>query len=243
LEGVASPIVTLVLKSGLRFELRGRSLGHLGNNDYGVAYEIFVMDYYNPSTYLPSGQVKLVVDFGVNVGFSTLYFLQRFPDCYVIGLEPHPGHFEQAQRNLELNDATGRVELRRCAAGSRSRRMQLLDRGSSSSLIENATGDELSIEVVDIFPLLLGKKIDVLKMDIEGGEYEILADARFGELNITAIIMEWHARSETSLGLDDKRWCERRLQGLGYQIHEIFTHPRNGMFWATRRMEDAKAFA
>jgi FkbM family methyltransferase len=101
--------------------------------------------------YLPSDEAKLIVDLGVNIRFSTLDFLQRFPNCYVIGLEPHPGHFEQAQRNLELNNATDRVELRRCAAGSRSRRMQLLDRGSSSSLIENAARAELSIEVVDLF--------------------------------------------------------------------------------------------
>jgi hypothetical protein len=115
--------------------------------------------------------------------------------------------------------------------------MQLSDKGSSSSLSENATGAiaALSIEVVDIFPSLVGKRIDLLKMDIEGGEYEILADARFDELNIGAIVMEWHARSETSLGFHDKRWCQRRLEGLGYQIQEIFTQPRNGMFWATRR--------
>src|SRR5437660_8472821 len=100
--------VTLALRSGLRFELRGGPLGHLGNNDYGVAYEVFVLDYYNPVKYLPSGQAKLVVDLGANVGFSTLYFLQRFQDCHVISLEPHPRHFEQAQRNLELNGARDR---------------------------------------------------------------------------------------------------------------------------------------
>jgi hypothetical protein len=113
--------------------------------------------------------------------------------------------------------------------------MKLSDSGSSSSLIEDATGASvaLSIEVIDIFPLLIGKKIDLLKMDIEGGEYEILADARFGELNITAIVMEWHARSETS---DDKTWCVRRLEGLGFQVHEIFSQSTNGMFWATRHL-------
>src|SRR3954447_4281554 len=70
--------VTLALRSGLRFELRRGLLGHLGNNDYGVAYEIFVMNYYNPERYVSPEQVKLVVDFGVNVGFSILYFLQKF---------------------------------------------------------------------------------------------------------------------------------------------------------------------
>src|SRR5947209_2005535 len=140
--------VTLTLRSGLRFELRRALFGHLGNNDYGVAYEIFVMDYYNPERYVAPGQVKLVVDLGVNVGFSTLYFLEKFQHCRIIGFEPHPLHFEQAQRNLGLNDARDRVELHPFAAGSHNRRMQLSDKGSASSLIENATGTALSIEVV-----------------------------------------------------------------------------------------------
>ncbi len=193
--------------------------------------------------HLAPAQVKLVVDLGANVGFSTLYFLERFQNSRIIGFEPHPLHFEQAQRNLGLNDARDRVELHPFAAGSHNRSMQLSDKGSSSSLIENATGAAVSIQVVDIFPLLRGKKIDLLKMDIEGGEYEILADPRFGELNIGAIVMEWHARNDTSVGFQDKSWCERRLQDLGYQINEIFTQPSNGMFWATRRIEDAQALS
>src|SRR5215469_12708358 len=152
--------ITLALRSGLRFELRSGSVGRLGNNDFGVAYEVFVMDYYNPERYLEAGQVNLVVDLGANVGFSTLYFLQQFQHCSVISFEPHPGHFDQAQRNLELNHARNRVELHPFAAGSLSRTMKLSDSGSSSSLIEDATGASvsLSIEVIDIFPLLIGKK-------------------------------------------------------------------------------------
>jgi hypothetical protein len=45
------------------------------------------------------------------------------------------------------------------------------------------------------------KKIDLLKMNIGAGEYEILADARFDELNTSPVVMEWHARSETFLGV------------------------------------------
>lgn len=88
------------------------------------------------------------------------------------------------------------------------------------------------MDVIDIFPLLSGEHVDLLKMDIEGGEYEILADERFSELQIDAIVMEWHTRGG---GINDKRWCQERLGSLGFVIDDIFTEPSHGMFWATRR--------
>ena len=110
--------------------------------------------------------------------------------------------------------------------------MRLTDAKSSSSLTDSFSSNTLPVEVIDFFPLLCGKHIDVLKMDIEGGEYEILADDRFAELDIGAIVMEWHSRGG---GVEDKRWCERRLVGLGFAIEEIFTQSSHGMFRAIRR--------
>jgi FkbM family methyltransferase len=219
--------VTLGLKSGPRFELRPNSSG---NNDYGVAYEVFVHEYYNDRGRIPTN-VELIVDLGVNVGYSLLYFLHKWPNCRVIGFEPHPHHFSQAARNLVLDGSRARVQLYAQAAGARTRPARLTDSRSSSTVIETSSADAFGIEIVDIFPILEGKHIDILKMDIEGGEYEILTDDRFEQLDVDVIVMEWHSRGN---GIEDKSWCERRLGRFGFNIEEIITEPSWGMFWAIR---------
>ncbi len=217
--------VSLALRSGIRIELRPDGCG---NGDYGVAYEVFVLDFYRPPAGIDPAAVRLVVDLGANVGFSVLHWLAAFPTCRVIAFEPHPAHVAQARRNLALNGAEGRVELHMVAAGARTRRMALSDEGTSSSL---GTAGGTEVEVVDVFPLLLGCRIDLLKIDIEGGEYEIFEDPRFAKLDIGAIVMEWHARGQ---GEEDRAWCERRLQALGFNIETLFATPTHGMFWALR---------
>jgi hypothetical protein len=107
--------------------------------------------------------------------------------------------------------------------------MRLTDQKTSSKLTDDDGPNTFEVDVVDIFPLLENKRIDIFKMDIEGGEYEILADSRFGKLDIGALIMEWHSRGS---GLADKEWCEQRLKDFGFEIKNTFTYPDYGMFWA-----------
>lgn len=221
--------INLTFRSGARFQLRA---DEATNNDFGVFYEVFVHEYYQRRN-VSKNDIALIVDLGANVGSSVLYFLRQYPRCRVIAIEPHPAHVAQLEHNLELDGTRDRVELHARAAGARTRPMRLTDSRTSSSLTENGLPNSLSVEVLDIFPLLIGKHINVLKMDIEGGEYELLADDRFALLDIDAIVMEWHSRGE---GLKDKQWCERRLAGLGFVIEEIFTQPSYGMFWAIRSM-------
>jgi FkbM family methyltransferase len=187
--------------------------------------------YYNRGL-LKANNVKLVVDLGANVGYSILYFLHVYPLCRVIAFEPHPAHAAQINHNLELDRSHDRVELYPKAAGGKNCLMRLTDARSASSLTDRMTADTLSVEMKDVFPIFGDKRIDLLKMDMEGGEYEILADDRFPMLDIGAIVMEWHSRGQ---GIEDKRWCVERLQGLGFVIEEIFTTASHGMFWATRR--------
>jgi FkbM family methyltransferase len=226
--------VVVHTRIGPKFELR---FNFSGNNDYGVAYEVFVHDYYSDRGRLRRDDVELVVDLGANVGYSTLYFLHHFHQCRVIAFEPHPGHAAQVIRNLQLDGSLNRVEIHKKAAGASQRVMRLTDETTSSTLTERIGADTLPVEVVDVFPMLSGRRIDILKMDVEGGEYEILADDRFATLNVGAVVMEWHSRGQ---GLEDKRWCESRLQSLGFVIDEIFSQPGYGMFWARRAVKSAR---
>lgn len=220
--------ITLSLRDGTRFELRKRTHG---NNDFGVAYEVFVHKHYADRWGLVPENVRLIVDLGANVGFSLLYFLHSYPASQIIAYEPHPLFAAQLKRNLMLDASEHRVEFHNKAAGNTNRNDHLSDSGTSSSLCSGASSTTLSVEVEDIFPRLLGQRIDILKMDVEGGEYAILADPRFKMLDIGAIVMEWHSRGA---GHEDRRWCEERLKDIGFSVRDLFVEDQFGMFWAWR---------
>jgi FkbM family methyltransferase len=212
---------------GPEFELRPNSAG---NNDAGVAYEIFVHRYLRTPVRIPPERVKLIVDLGANVGMSCLYWLATYWRAEVIAFEPHPGHAAQCRINLERNGLLGRATLHGVAAGVAPGRAWISDAGTSSQ-VGAATGGGYEIEVVDIFALLIGRRIDILKIDVEGSEYELLEDPRFGELDVRSIIMEWHERDDRP---DGHTWCCERLRELGFQLYPVFEQQSHGMMWAYR---------
>jgi FkbM family methyltransferase len=214
--------VTLTLKSGQRF--------FLGPLDYGVAYEVFVHQHYRVPAEPES--VKLIVDMGGNVGLTTVWFLGEFALAKILAFEPHPRFIEPFRRNVALNGASGRVTLYPAAASNAGGNLPMVDLGTSSALSTVCDGaHSFRVDVVDVFPLLIGKSIDILKMDIEGAEYAIMADPRFEQLEFKTVVMEWHRIFKDR---DDRSWCMERLARKGYAIHEIFNRGDHGMLWATR---------
>lgn len=200
------------------------------NNDYGVAYEVFVHELYKLPASIDPSRVRRVVDIGGNVGFSVLHWLNLFPDCTVETFEPNPRHVAQMRRNLEASGKSDRVTVHAAAAGASVRRLRFSDKGTSSMAVADAE-DGFDADMIDVFPILAAAPIDVLKLDLEGGEYELLDDARFGRLDIGCVVMEWHSRGG---GDADRLWCEERLRALGYRIAPLFTEADHGMFWALR---------
>jgi FkbM family methyltransferase len=211
-------------RSGPIFQVRPRARG---NNDVGVAYEIFVHRYYVAPAWIPPERVRLIVDLGANVGLSCLYWLSTYWGASVIAFEPHPGHVAQCRVNLARNGFGNRVMLHPVAAGVASGGAWISDAGSSSQL-SAIPGHGHNVEVVDIFSILAGCRIDILKMDIEGSEYELLEDSRFTDLDIRAIVMEWHRRDDRP---DGNTWCRERLHDLGFRLFPIFETNDCGMIW------------
>jgi FkbM family methyltransferase len=213
---------------GPTFQLRSRSAD---NHDAGVAYEIFVHKFLQVPVRIPTERVRLIVDLGANVGMSCLYWLATYPRANVIAFEPHPGHAAQCQKNLERNGFLPRTTLHAAAVSAANGRAWLSDAGTSSQL-GNPAGNGFEVQVVDVFPLLVGRRIDILKIDIEGGEYEIMEDPRFAMLDVRAIVMEWHEREDRAAG---GAWCRERLQELGFQLYPVFDQGSNGMMWGFQK--------
>src|SRR5215472_4372603 len=69
------------------------------------------------STYeeiVASGRQPLIIDCGANIGASVLWFLARYPQAHVVGIEPAPSNFEL----LTCNCAGFDVDLRLQAIGA-----------------------------------------------------------------------------------------------------------------------------
>lgn len=203
------------------------------NENYGVAYEVFVHKYYDLRDGTNPEDVTTIVDLGGNVGYSVLWFLNRFPKARVLVYEPNPVFAGHLKENVALNEFGARVTVREAAVSNVSSTLPLFVSGACSSLLQNYnTGESITVPVVDLFEQLPKEHIDILKMDIEGSEYGILSDPRFRDLNISRIVIEWHRTKNPAEG---KERCRKELTDAGYSVREIMDGDDHGMFWALRR--------
>jgi FkbM family methyltransferase len=202
------------------------------STDLPTAYEIFVAGAYRPPEELPDPEPELVVDLGANVGFSVVLFAERYPRARILAFEPHPLHLAQLYQHVALNDLSERVEIVGAAASDASGHAFLTEEENESRVVGTPGEGGLPIRVRDLFGELAGRRVDLLKMDIEGGEFEVLRDRRFSELCPRTIVLEWHNTERTP---DGKRFCVERLTSLGYQTAVgAIEHGRAGMLWAWR---------
>lgn len=121
--------------------------------------------------------VRLVIDCGANVGYSSAYFLSRFPECVVIAVEPDPENFEMLRRNLSPYGE--RAKVIHAGVWSHPASLKISDvayrdgEAWSRQVVECGPDDASSFPAVSIGRLLEDSgydRISLLKVDIEGAE-------------------------------------------------------------------------
>lgn len=212
--------IRVALRDGMTAIVRGEG------PDYCTLSEIYFHRQYEPPVPLPS-TCRTIVDVGANVGYSCLWFLARHPVARVTAFEPMPRHLEQIRAQLALNRAADRVTLIGAAAGTRPGTVRFVEDGPGSRASREGS---VAVPVVDFFAHLPEGRIDVLKLDIEGGECDLLEDPRFPALaaRTGAIVMEWHAPVAGRGGRD---WCARRLADAGLRVVDGERYDVAGMVW------------
>lgn len=166
------PIFTLSLPNN-KHKLHLRT----GTSDYNVFLHVFSRQIYAPALtqrYVP----RLIIDCGANVGYSSAYFLNRFPAVNIIAIEPDPANFAICEMNLAPYGS--RVILLNSAAWSKPRSLELVRHGphlEHATQVRESTGlGSARVPAVDISTLIElggGATVDLLKLDIEGSELEL----------------------------------------------------------------------
>ncbi|MEZ5566423.1 MAG: FkbM family methyltransferase [Gammaproteobacteria bacterium] len=142
----------------------------------------------------------LVIDCGANVGYSSAYFLSRFPGSELIAVEPDPGNFRLLSKNLAPYG--DRVTLVESGVWSHPARLCISETGYGGGgewgvQVRECTSDaEPGFQAVDIESLLARsgrQRISILKIDIEGAEGVVFAsNYRHWLDRVDCLVIELH---------------------------------------------------
>lgn len=114
------------------------------------------------------------LDVGANIGFWTCFLLHNCRAAQVISIEPEPGNARLLHENARLNGVDSRVEIHQLAVGASDGKLNLYlsqDNAGDHQLyatVEKRT--QITVDVRRLDDLVAGRKIDFIKMDIQGYE-------------------------------------------------------------------------
>ncbi len=214
-----------------------------GSGDVVTLGEVFHDRQYAPPPELADAiePVRRVLDLGANVGLFGAFAAARWPQAEIVGYEPDPGNAAVHERTIALNGLQSRWRLVRAAAGAAPARASFAAGGAALAHLvapderERANADDrerlIDVDVHDV--LALTADADLLKMDVEGGEWAILDDPRFRRSPPRAVVLEYHPRF--CAGPDPRAAAAAALAAAGLRVQSIWHRADgHGMVWGWR---------
>lgn len=228
-------VAMLKMRHGLAARYSGKTIRAFGvtyrvpdvASFLGMLDEIYGNEIYRFPT---TNDAPLIVDIGANVGVSVNYFLSQYPGAHIIAYEADPDVFTCLQQNIGAQAA--RVTLHNQAVWVENTRLPFAQEGADGGRLTGAGG--IDVPAVDIREVLAGKRIDLLKIDIEGAEETVLP-ACAGHLDrVERVFVEYHSRPESPQRLGE---IAGLLNAAGFRLH-VQTVSASRAPFAGRRIRD-----
>lgn len=239
-------------QDGVELEVQGVRLLLENWEELFIAKDVFADGVYNIHPTRPF----VLIDVGMNVGTTSLYFASRQACTAAHGFELFPPTADKALKNLSLNpDIAGKITSRAVglAAKASTTELDYLDeyKGSSGKWglpeyinCPDAAAKTRRVAVrfadcaatfTEILQRHRGQMI-VCKLDCEGAEYEILESLAGCNLlgGISCFMIEWHRNGPAPL--------EKILRGNGFTTFSLSPGaPTHSMVYAWRQAEQPVA--
>lgn len=155
---------------------RREALIRLGTSDLNCLKKVFLSgEYALPFKISP----KFIVDAGANIGMATLYFAAQYPEANIIAIEPEPSNFKILRQNCAglanvtlLEAALWPIEQ---PVGIANPQVEKFAFAVAAAGVGSAAGGIKTINVPELLKKTAGGRIDLLKLDIEGAEWELFS--------------------------------------------------------------------
>lgn len=200
---VETQIPVMEFRTGMKL---GLMKGGYGIFKY-VFPDIFVDKCYEPTPLFRPRDGWTILDFGANIGCFSCKCGFEYPGARVVSIEPIPEYIDALKANIARNNLAN-VQVIDGAVCSKPGAMldlriwftqggELMMCGEHDSSCREETRTVRGYSIGEIFETGRIEKCDLLKMDIEGAEYDVL-ESFAGEIwgKIDRLVVEVHSDSE-----------------------------------------------
>ena len=196
--------------------------------DFSVFTEIFKLLEYKSSVDAIKNAINPIIDIGAHVGFFSIFANCLNNDVKIYSIEPEKNNFELLNKHKEENKVIN-IKTFKCAIGKETRDGELIIKEDSinhkikkgeklkTKKREKEEGifqDVRIFSLKDFFDENKIKKVSLIKMDIEGGEYDIIENLDNDDFSkIGAFVLETHD-SKTK----NRKCLEEILRENGFSV-------------------------
>jgi FkbM family methyltransferase len=208
-------------------------------NGYKISYrndcelKVIYDDIFAKNTYFfeTDNPAPHIIDCGGHIGLAVLYFKNLYPRSRVVTFEPNPETFSLLTRNIAQNSLHG-VEAINMALSREDCKdailyvgQNFLEAWDSTDTIKSDLWDNMdqyrgiSVRSARLSPYINGK-VEFIKLDIEGAEYDVLEESKAKINSVGAITLEYHQNAHNfAEGKLEKILALLGTEGFRYKLY------------------------
>ncbi len=179
--------------------------------------EIFVEEVYK---FKSASESPYILDCGANIGLSAIYFKHLYPRAQIIAFEPDRATYDKLRFNT-TQFGYDDIKLENIAVWKEDTTLEFLVNGGLGGKLYEGGADTQGVNArvqVEARRLrnFLNKKVDFLKIDIEGAEVEVLNDCKDQLSHVVNLFVEYHSSPAHPQQLDELLSI---LKAAGFRVY------------------------
>ena len=199
---VGLPTVPLTRQNTYAFEIMGTSRMNSGSEAYTWRHanprfidEIIIREAYTLGGKLEIQPSWTVVDVGANIGTFAIFSAKRASGGKVYAIEPEFKNYHRLVENIRENDLRNVVPIRVAIAGKSGTVAIRRAQSGTNTIAPESTSRFYDVceafKLEELMNYLGVRQIDLLKIDIEGTEFQVFGSPKFLD-NVQYLSMEVH---------------------------------------------------
>ena len=153
--------------------------------------EIYFSEIYKFNT---TSEKPHIIDCGANIGLSIFYFKQHYKNSKILAFEPDLINYKLLEKNISTIQCDDDITIYNSAIWKEDGEIKFDscgDLGGKISQDQSVLTTSNKVKTVRL-KNLLSEKVDLLKIDLEGAEYEVINDCKDDLGMISNIFIEYH---------------------------------------------------